>query len=138
MHRLRRATEILILDTLGVLCIIAALLTGWLPGPGGIPLFLIGLGLLSLNHDWAKRYIELTKKYADRLWELAFINHRLIQLAYDIITPLLIGSGVWLLIRHSALWMISLGVFLVFLGLTCFLGNRQRFQRLKRSLKKSA
>jgi hypothetical protein len=99
---------------------------------------LIGLGLLSLNHDWAKRYIDLTKKYADRLGELVFINHRLIQLAYDIVAPLLIGGGVWLLVRHNALWMISLGIFLIFFGLACFLGNRQRFQRLKQALKKTA
>ncbi len=34
---------------------IAALLTGWLPGPGGIPLFLIGIAILATEYAWAKR-----------------------------------------------------------------------------------
>lgn len=39
----------------GSLFIIAAGLTGWLPGPGGIPLFLIGIAILSTEFAWAKR-----------------------------------------------------------------------------------
>lgn len=41
--------------TAGVLFIIAAGLTGWLPGPGGIPLFLIGIAILATEFAWAKR-----------------------------------------------------------------------------------
>lgn len=40
----------------GVGLIIAALLTGWLPGPGGIPLLLTGLAVLSTEFLWAKRF----------------------------------------------------------------------------------
>ena len=40
---------------LGALFIIAAGLTGWLPGPGGIPLFLIGIAILATEFAWAKR-----------------------------------------------------------------------------------
>ncbi len=39
----------------GSIFIIAAGLTGWLPGPGGIPLFLIGIAILSTEFEWAKR-----------------------------------------------------------------------------------
>lgn len=39
----------------GVLFIIGAVLTGWLPGPGGIPLFLIGIAILATEFAWAKR-----------------------------------------------------------------------------------
>lgn len=40
----------------GVSMLIAAPLTGWLPGPGGIPLFLAGLAVLSTEFLWAKRF----------------------------------------------------------------------------------
>lgn len=39
----------------GTLFIIAAGLTGWLPGPGGIPLFLVGIAILATEFAWAKR-----------------------------------------------------------------------------------
>lgn len=34
---------------------IASILTGWLPGPGGVPLFLIGIAILSTEYTWARR-----------------------------------------------------------------------------------
>lgn len=40
---------------IGMIFIIAAGLTGWLPGPGGIPLFLIGIAILSTEFEWAKQ-----------------------------------------------------------------------------------
>lgn len=39
----------------GLIFIIAAGLTGWLPGPGGIPLFLIGIAILATEFEWAER-----------------------------------------------------------------------------------
>ena len=41
----------------GGLLIIAAPLTGWLPGPGGIPLFIAGLAVLSSEFEWAQRLL---------------------------------------------------------------------------------
>lgn len=38
----------------GFALIVAAPLTGWIPGPGGIPLFLAGLAVLSSEFLWAK------------------------------------------------------------------------------------
>lgn len=40
----------------GSLFIIAAALTGWLPGPGGIPLFLIGVAILATEFERAERF----------------------------------------------------------------------------------
>ena len=38
----------------GCLLIIAAAATGWLPGPGGIPLFIAGIAVLATEFAWAK------------------------------------------------------------------------------------
>lgn len=40
---------------IGMLFVIAAALTGWLPGPGGIPLFLVGIAILATEFEWAMR-----------------------------------------------------------------------------------
>jgi len=39
----------------GLLFVIASGLLGWLPGPGGIPLFLIGIAILATEFAWAHR-----------------------------------------------------------------------------------
>ena len=136
MNKIFRFWKVVVLDTLGILCMIGAILTGWLPGPGGIPLFIIGLSLLAINHEWADRYIDLLKDYADRLGDLVFIKNPKVQLLYDALAPILVAAGVTLLVMHNAIWMISAGISLSFLGLTVFLGNRGRWGKLKRHLKR--
>jgi hypothetical protein len=44
----------------GSLFIIAAGLTGWLPGPGGIPLFLVGVAILATEFEKAERVRDWT------------------------------------------------------------------------------
>lgn len=46
----------------GLFFILAAALTGWLPGPGGIPLFLVGIAVLSTEFVWAKRVKDIVLK----------------------------------------------------------------------------
>ncbi len=41
--------------TVGLIFVLAAGATGWLPGPGGIPLFLIGIAILATEFEWAER-----------------------------------------------------------------------------------
>lgn len=41
--------------TLGVLLIILAGLVGWLPGPGGTVIFLLGIAVLATEFEWAER-----------------------------------------------------------------------------------
>lgn len=137
MKKLLRFWKVLVIDILGVTFMILAVLTGWLPGPGGIPLFIVGLSLLAINHEWAERYIDILKKYADRLGDLIFVKNPRVQFLYDVMAPFAVVAGVILLSKHSAVWMISLGIFLSFIGITFLLGNRGRWGRLKRKLKQN-
>ncbi|TDU84276.1 uncharacterized protein (TIGR02611 family) [Kribbella voronezhensis] len=52
---------------LGTLLIIAAPLTGWLPGPGGIPLFIAGLAVLASEFEWAQRVLLKVKDWVKQL-----------------------------------------------------------------------
>lgn len=115
---------------------VLAVLTGWLPGPAGIPLFILGLSLLAVHHEWAERYIDTIKKYADKLGDLIFVNRPGFQLFYDIFAPGVTFIGIILLWRHSAVWMISAGIFFCGVGITVLLGNRHRWQRMKDSIRR--
>lgn len=44
-----------IVFVVGLFFVLAAAATGWLPGPGGIPLFLIGIAILATEYAWAAR-----------------------------------------------------------------------------------
>lgn len=41
--------------TLGMLLVVISPFTGILPGPGGIPVFLLGIAILASEYDWADR-----------------------------------------------------------------------------------
>ena len=68
----------------GLILMIAAALTGWLPGPGGIPLFLLGLAVWSSEFAWAKgvmgwfvrlfnRFTKLSRRTRRRVVVLALV-----------------------------------------------------------------
>ncbi len=50
-HHIRRP----VVFTIGWIVIIISGSIGWLPGPGGIPLFLLGVAILSTEFEWADR-----------------------------------------------------------------------------------
>lgn len=58
-----RKTLVLIL---GMSLVIAAPFTGVLPGPGGIPIFLLGVAILATEFQWAERlrdyFLDLTHR----------------------------------------------------------------------------
>jgi uncharacterized protein (TIGR02611 family) len=45
---------------IGMALVIISPFTGVLPGPGGIPIFLIGVAILSTEFEWARRLREWT------------------------------------------------------------------------------
>lgn len=118
---------------LAVICFIGVILFGWLPGPGGLPLFLAGLGLLSINHDWAKRWLDKLKSKTTNFRQVLFPDNKHIKLIYDLLAFILLGLGLWLIEKqvNRVVNALSLGVF--GLALTVFLVNRDRIDRLRRS-----
>jgi hypothetical protein len=52
---------------LGAILLIAAPLTGWLPGPGGIPLLIAGLAVLASEFAWAQHVLHRVKTWAQHL-----------------------------------------------------------------------
>ena len=52
----------------GGLLLILAPLTGWLPGPGGIPLFIAGLAVLASEFEWAQVLMRVKEWAALTHW----------------------------------------------------------------------
>lgn len=51
----------------GVALMVLAASIGWLPGPAGIPLFLLGLAILASEFEWAHRLLQRAKVEARKL-----------------------------------------------------------------------
>jgi hypothetical protein len=88
---------------LGTLLIGLGLATGWLPGPGGIPLVLMGLAVWASEFVWAERLMAVFKRQLTRFrswtrpqqtlaWVVFFACCGLFGYAY----LLIIGAPTWM------------------------------------------
>ncbi len=136
---LRRTKELirrLGTDILGVLLIILSGLTGWLPGPGGIPLFLLGLSLLAVNHEWARRWQNLVKEHGLTFFRKLFPqDNRLVKGLYDVLTVALLAGAYLLATKAEKYFLRSLALSLSLLALFIFMSNRQRLKRLTKQFR---
>jgi len=123
--------KLILTDAAGLGLIILAFLVGWIPGPGGIPLLLSGLGLLAINHAWARRLLRSLKANGLRLAERFFKDHPVLVIVYDVLAFLLLAGGVFIIININGVLKTGSTIFLM-VGLALFLGNRKRSQRILR------
>lgn len=136
MKGLKHRTKVILTDTLGVMLIILSPLLGWLPGPGGIPMFFAGLGLLSINHEWARRLLEYLKTEGAKVISKIFSENPIAKAIYDVVSAALIVIGIYLINTYTRNLTLSLAVFCLATGLALFLGNRHRLQNLIKRYKK--
>jgi hypothetical protein len=132
MNFIRRNAKRIGVDAAGYLLIVLAVLTGWLPGPGGIPLALAGLALLSINNEWARRLRIYLLDNGGKLVQFLFPVNPLVQWAYDALVIVLLIVVTALAFAHNALWQVSLAILLFFVAVFLAVMNRDRISRLKR------
>lgn len=123
-------------DIAGYGCLIAAPLIGWLPGPGGIPLILTGLGLLSINNPWAKRLLHYVRVRSQSLSEVMFPNKPWAMWLWDIFVVLLIVTGTLISVYSNNNVIRASSVAFYAMATTLFLLNRRRLQWLDTKLRK--
>lgn len=136
MNSLKRYGKIILFDSLAVICFIGVIAFGWLPGPGGIPLFLAGLGFLAVNHDWAERWLETAKVKGKSFKNILFPNKPWVRRTYDVFAVSVFGLAVYWYPHTnsniSAALCIGLGCFSFFV----FLINRDRLDKLSTVFKR--
>lgn len=129
MSKLKKYGKVILFDTAAVFCFIGVILFGWLPGPGGIPLFLLGLGLLAVNHDWAERWLETAKHHGVTFKKWLFPDKRWVRNTYDIAALLLITGGLYLMLHYRNRLLDGAAVIIICFSLFVFLLNRDRFDK---------
>lgn len=132
MQFIKRNVKRIATDAAGYALVILAILTGWLPGPGGIPLALAGLGLLSINNVWAKRLREHLLKHGGKFVKILFPKHPGVQVLYDILVVALLVFVAALAWQHTAFWQVSLAIALFFIAVFLALMNRDRLHWLRK------
>ena len=127
--------KVIVSDLAGIGCLLLVPLLGPLPGPGGIPLILAGLGFLAVNHDWADNAIHYVKKHSTNLRRILFPAKKSIELMWDIFAILLLGIG--FMANISGGWLLkALSVGLLFTASTILIMNRKRMEWLDKNLRR--
>lgn len=127
-----KIVQVIVLDLVGAALIVCSLLFGWLPGVGGIPLFLAGLGVLSLNHHWARQLLLQVKKQGGQMFHKLFREYPALKIVFDIVAPLLIIISTFVFTSYDNNLVQSLAGTLAFLALSLFLANRGRYEYFKK------
>lgn len=80
----------------GFAIMLIAISIGWLPGPGGVPLFLVGLAVLATEFVWAARLLWRANHEAHRLGQWTSRQPRWLQALGMVGLGLAILAGIWL------------------------------------------
>lgn len=132
MDYIKRNGRRILTDAAGYGLVILGIALGWVPGPGGIPLIIAGLGLLSINNAWAERLRKYLLDHGGKVVQVLFPPNRFVQWLYDGLVAVLLIVATILAIRHAAIWQISLAAAGFFAALAIAFLNRGRYERLKR------
>lgn len=128
--------KVIMTDLAGVGCLALVPLLGPIPGPGGIPLLLTGLGLLAVNHEFARSWLRYAKKHSKSLSDIVFPDVTFVKWAWDIVALLVLGFGLWLSF-NSEWWLLEgLSIGIMASSSTIFMLNRDRITKLEEYFKK--
>lgn len=129
--------EVIATDVAGVAMLIAVPFLGPLPGPGGIPLLLGGLGLLARNHEWAQNWLHVAKKHSDSLRPMFFPDTKWAKRAWDAVALMMAIAGTvgsFIFEEHRLLKILSIGMMAG--ASTVFMMNRDRITKLDNFFRK--
>lgn len=118
---------------LGLVLVIAAPLVGWIPGPGGIILFLAGIAVLASEFDWAKHieifFLKTVPKEIEKRWQPTPAWEAI----FDVTAILLLLAALSAATMDWWAPVLSFGIAAICL----FLFNRDRLSRLRRRLSRN-
>ena len=79
---------------LGVMLIVSAGLIGWLPGPGGMVLFLLGIAVLASEFEWAERLRDWILRILKNAANI-FLKHPYIGITLLLICVIIVGISAY-------------------------------------------
>lgn len=126
---MKQKTKALAVDILGFTLILAAIPLGWLPGPGGIPLVILGLSLLATNHEWAERLLSRVKRHAADASKRVTESSPAAKWTIDILSIIFIALAVVLITQYTKNIATTAGISLTIAGVVLLLTNQNRYQK---------
>lgn len=132
----RHVVKRLAIDFAGFGLIIISPFLGWLPGPGGIPIFLAGLGILALNYDWAENLLKDFEKKRVEFVDRYLVKNKKLSLLIDMLSLVVLAAGILGLIYIDSfiLRFVSLGA--ITLSIIILISNQRRIDRLVAKFRK--
>ena len=119
-------------DIAGYFLLIAAPFVGLLPGPGGLPLIIAGLSLLSVHNAWARRLLIYVRNKTSNLREVFFPKNKTVELFWDIAAAF-IFTAAFLVNYHAGVRILDILSISMGIGaIIIVLFNRSRVDRLLR------
>lgn len=88
----------MVVATVGVLVILVALSIGWLPGPGGIPLAIVGLAILASEFVWAHHLLGRANRAAVDLARWTAAQPKAVRVAIGVGIAACVLIGLWLIL----------------------------------------
>lgn len=126
----------ILIDIAGFGLMIISPFLGWLPGPGGIPLFLAGLGLVSLNHEWAENLLKNFERKREELTEKYLMSSPGVSQAIDVVFLLAMVGGVHVAATQDQIVIKGLGLGTITISLIILLSNQKRIEKIGNFFKK--
>jgi uncharacterized membrane protein YkgB len=132
VKNISKKLKTILIDIAGIILIILSGLLGWLPGPGGIPLLIAGLSLLSINHDWAQRWLMLIKEHGLKISDKLFNGSKKTNIIVDIIGILFLAAAVVVMALVTQSVFKTAAIWLIIVSAVLLLGNKDRYKKIKR------
>ena len=133
---MKRRSKAILIDILGFGLIIVAIPIGWLPGPGGIPLIIIGLSLLANNHEWAERLMNRLKSEVGKASQRVTEADPVTKWTIDILSVVFIAGAVILITQFTRNLATTAGISLVLAGTTLLITNQNRHVKFWNKLRR--
>ena len=133
---MKNRTKAILVDILGFGLIIAAAPVGWLPGPGGIALLVLGLSLLANNHEWAERLMNKVKAKAETASKQITEASPRTKWLIDISSVLFIIVAAVLITQFTQSILMTSGISFIIAGVLMALTNQNRHKRIWERLKR--
>jgi len=94
-NKLRRPLVLL----LGALLILTSALIGWVPGPGGMVPFLLGIAVLATEFEWAERFRDFLLSWFKQLGHSIRL-HPVLSTSFVVVGAMLAGVGAYVFYKH--------------------------------------
>jgi hypothetical protein len=126
----------IIIDIAGFGLIIVSPVLSPIPGPGGIPIFLAGVGLLALNHEWAENLLKDFENKRREFTDKYLMASKRVSWSIDVIALLVISFGAFLSATQHKFIFKAAGFALISLSLVVIISNQKRLERIIKLVKK--